>query len=66
MSTGAAARTTSRSSIAPAGTESRVPWRSKIAGIRDNLDTSQIATIRDRDRERLERYRHALARLGIE
>src|SRR5262245_53659472 len=38
----------------------------KIADIRDNMDTSRIATITDRDRTRLERYRQALARLGIE
>jgi len=38
----------------------------KIADIRDNMDTSRIAAMTDRDRERLEKYRHALARLGIE
>jgi len=37
----------------------------KIADIRDNMDTSRIATVTDRDRARLEKYRQALERLGI-
>src|SRR5712692_11957180 len=35
----------------------------KIADIRDNMDVSRIAKVTDRDRERLEKYRQALARL---
>jgi len=37
----------------------------KIADIRDNMDTSRIASITDRDRARLEKYRQALERLGV-
>jgi (p)ppGpp synthase/HD superfamily hydrolase len=36
----------------------------KIADIRDNMDVSRIASVTDRDRERLEKYRQALVRLG--
>jgi len=38
----------------------------KIADLRDNMDTLRIAVLTDRDRERLEKYRRALAQLGIE
>ncbi len=38
----------------------------KIADIRDNMDESRIARDTDRDRERLEKYRQALARLGAQ
>jgi (p)ppGpp synthase/HD superfamily hydrolase len=38
----------------------------KIADIRDNLDVTRIATVTDRDRARLDKYRQALARLGVE
>jgi (p)ppGpp synthase/HD superfamily hydrolase len=38
----------------------------KIADIRDNMDVSRIAGVTDRDRERLEKYRQALVRLGAQ
>ena len=38
----------------------------KIADIRDNMDVSRIASVTDRDRERLEKYRQALVRLGAQ
>ena len=38
----------------------------KIADIRDNMDASRIAMLTDRDRERIEKYRQALARLGAQ
>jgi (p)ppGpp synthase/HD superfamily hydrolase len=38
----------------------------KIADIRDNMDVSRIAGVTDRDRERLEKYRQALTRLGAD
>jgi (p)ppGpp synthase/HD superfamily hydrolase len=38
----------------------------KIADIRDNMDVSRTAGVTDRDRERLEKYRQALTRLGAE
>jgi len=38
----------------------------KIADIRDNMDESRIARDTDRDRERLEKYRQALVRLGAQ
>ena len=38
----------------------------KIADIRDNMEVSRIASVTDRDSERLEKYRQALVRLGAQ
>jgi (p)ppGpp synthase/HD superfamily hydrolase len=49
--------------VARAGTN-RVARPVKVADLRDNLDLSRIAAPTERDHERCERYRKALALLG--